>query len=87
MIADLRDLEKLFKICRRQGIVEMDYQGIKFKLGDLPREQGSVSFIEDSGDKKNPYSDFPDRELTPEELMYYSSGGELGIAPPEEKAS
>lgn len=72
-ISDLKDLEKLFKACRKYGISEMDYQGIKFKLGDLPQQvsRGTEAEV----DPENPYADFPDGDLTPEQLMFYSSGG------------
>lgn len=87
MITDLKDLEKLFKACRKHGISEMDYQGIKFKLGDLPK--GSVprgTEFDNEIESDNPYSDFPDRMLTNDELAFYSSGGITGTPPPEVKA-
>lgn len=75
-ITDLKDLEKLFKLCRKHGIAEMDHHGIKFKLGDPPRE-GSTHNADDSGEvpTDNPYANFPTGVLTPEQLMFYSAGG------------
>lgn len=71
MIKDLNELQKLFKLCRKQGIMEIELGDIKFKLGDLPRDNSST-YIEEP---KNPYENFPDGELTPEQLMFYSAGG------------
>lgn len=74
VLSELKDLERLFKLCRKQGISEMEIQGIKFKLGEVPNvPRGTVSEVEAGTD--NPYADFPDGELTPEQLMFYSSGG------------
>lgn len=73
MINDLKDLERLFKLCRKQGIAEFAINGITFKLGDLPVEQSKHVTIED--EITDPYKNFPQGELTPEQLMYYSSGG------------
>lgn len=82
MITDLKDLDKLFKICRKNGISEMDYQGIKFTLGELP-QQRSVS--QEQVEPESIYETVPDRVLTKEELIFYSSGGIEGEAPPEVK--
>lgn len=49
----------------------MDFNGIKFKLGDLPIEPGSVEAIE----KASQLDGFPDGILSQEQLMFYSAGG------------
>lgn len=76
MINDLKDLQKLFKICRAQGITELKLSGIEIKFGEMPQIQGQTS---DMGlsmqDSTNPYANFPQGELTPEQLAFYSSGG------------
>lgn len=73
MIESLKDLEKLLKLCRKQGVQEIELGTVKLKLGDLPVElAGSQRVIEDAED---PYRNFPVGELTPEQLMFYSSGG------------
>lgn len=82
MINNLKDLDALFKLCRKRGIPEMEISGIKFKVGDLPKE-GARAGDDTETDSDNPYGDFPDRVLTNEELIYYSSGGAQGTAPPE----
>lgn len=73
MIKDLKDLKKMLRICRDEGVVEMECLGIKFKLGDLPPEQRPV---QQDGETDSPYSNFPDGILTPEQLMFYSAGGD-----------
>lgn len=76
MINDLKELQKLFKLCRAQGITEIKLNGVEFKMGDLPREPGEASSISDSElSPQNPYANFPQGELTPEQLIFYSSGG------------
>lgn len=82
MINNLKDLDALFKLCRKRGIPEMEISGIKFKVGDLPKERTGGS-DDTEADSDNPYGEFPDRVLTNEELMFYSSGGAQGTAPPE----
>lgn len=72
-IGDIKDLDRLFKLCRKHGIEEMDFQGIKFKLGPEPIKSKDVN--QDEVDTDNPYSNFPDRVLTEEELAFYSAGG------------
>jgi hypothetical protein len=70
VIESLKDLERLLKICRKQGVTEIKLKDVEFKLGDLPMERGSNEVeIED------PLTGFPEGELTPEQLMFYSSGG------------
>lgn len=73
MIVDsLKDLEKLLKLCRKQGVQEIDIHGVKIKLGDLPIESTALAAAEESS---NPYANFPDGELSPEQLAFYSVGG------------
>ena len=71
MIKDLKDLEKLLKLCRKQGVLELDLAGsVSFKLGDLPQPRQ-----DQSQEEANSLADFPTDELSPEQLMYYASGG------------
>jgi hypothetical protein len=66
MIKDLKDLQSLLKLCRKQGVTEIDVQGLKVRFGDLP--------IKRDGQEQDDTPD-PDMELTPEQLMYFSAGG------------
>lgn len=38
-IDSLKDLEKLFKLCRKQGVASITVDGITFELGALPVKQ------------------------------------------------
>ncbi len=70
MIESLKDLEKLLKVLRKQGVYEFEHNGTRLKLGDLPADRAeSIDTISD------PYAGFPAGELTPEQLMFYSAGG------------
>lgn len=74
MIDDLKDLQKLFKICRAQGITDFKMNGIEIKFGDLP-----ANHITQSEDQtqipSNRFANFPQGELSPEQLLFYSAGG------------
>jgi hypothetical protein len=70
MIKDLKELEKLFKLCRKHGVYEGSFFGHSFKMGESPQDPGSKSEV-----ISDPYANFPAGELTPEQLMYYSAGG------------
>jgi hypothetical protein len=39
LITTLKDLERLLKLCRKQGVTEIDLGVVKLKLGELPREE------------------------------------------------
>ncbi len=72
MIESLKDLEKLLKLCRKQGVQKISFDNVSLELGELPVSSQTVlnsTIVED------PFKDFPQGELTPEQLMFYSSGG------------
>lgn len=73
MIENLKDLEKLLKLCRRQGVTEINLGSVSFKLGDLPPEKREV--VEQIVEEEDPWSAFPVGDLSPDQLAYYSSGG------------
>ena len=72
MIDNLKDLERFFKLCRKQGIIKADLVNQAFEFGELPIERAPGSIQESV---ENPYSNFPMGELTPDQLAFYSSGG------------
>lgn len=74
MIQNLNDLQKLLKLLRKQGVVDFKMGEIELKLGDLPFDK-TVSQSQEETDADNPYAGFPEGVLTPEQLMFYSSGG------------
>lgn len=70
VITDLKHLEQLLKLCRRQGVRAMAIDGMNFALDELPESKPieakstAVSGVQ-----------LPDGTvLTDEELMLYSSG-------------
>lgn len=71
MINDLKDLKALFKLCRAQGIIDFKMNGLEIKFGDLPQDKN----FQFESDNSSPYANFPDGELTPEQLAFYSAGG------------
>lgn len=73
MIKDLKELEKLLKLCRKQGVTKIELEGCKLELGEMPQAQSHVQEIEVNPD--DPWSKFPAGTLTPEQLAYYSAGG------------
>lgn len=74
MVDNLKELERLLKLCRKQGVGEITLEGVSFKLTDLPVQKSH--FDADADDEsKGPYSDFPEGDLTPEELTFFASGG------------
>jgi hypothetical protein len=73
MIENLKDLERLLKLCRRQGVQEIELGTVKLKLGDLPVVE--TPHVAGDTEPRDPYVDFPDVVLTPEQLMFYSAGG------------
>lgn len=74
---DIKQIEKLLKLCRKQGVTEFKVEGIEFKLGDLPAEnQSGASIALDEIPTENPYANFPSGIMTPSQLAFYSSGGD-----------
>lgn len=73
MINNLKDLERFFKLCRKQGVTKADLSNQAYEFGEMPIERSSNSIQTDEID--DPYKNFPTGNLTPEQLMFYSSGG------------
>jgi hypothetical protein len=63
---NLTELKKLLTLCRKQGVTEIDFEGIKVKFGDLPAPR---KLAEGEAEEET------DDELTSEQLMFYSAGG------------
>lgn len=74
MIQTLKELEKFFKLCQKQGVKKADLTSFTFEFGDLPSAQTSLPTGEEAN-PVDPYSNFPEGELSPEQLMFYSAGG------------
>jgi len=64
---NLTELKKLLTVCRKQGVTEIDFEGIKGKFGDLPAPRKLADCEIEVEDEE---------ELTPEQSMFYSVGGQ-----------
>jgi hypothetical protein len=75
-LPDLKDLGKVIDLCRKKGVSNITIGTLRLELGPEPER---VSRQRESGtheqDPADPYANFPTGELTPEQLMFYSSGG------------
>ncbi len=63
MIQDLKELEKFFKICRKQGVMDIVVQGVSVKFGEMPAK--AESSTEDN-------EEIPTDALSPEQMMFYA---------------
>lgn len=69
MIKDIKELEKLLKICRKQGVTELAFGDVNFKLGEMPKgnsAQAEPEVVDDSD------IDAMTGMPTDEELAFYS---------------
>lgn len=79
MIKDLKELSKLLKLCRSQGINEINLGDIHIKFGDLPVDKTMVAQEQGEGENQMSEDDL-DRLVgmpqnpTDEELMDWSLG-------------
>lgn len=62
MIKDLKDFEKMLKICRKQGVLEVSVGDLSVKFGDLPSQK----------EQEAQDSEIPTDELMPEQLAFYA---------------
>lgn len=79
-MVDLKELKKLVKYLRKEGITEFKNGDLEFKLSsELPKriKKNTVNTSSnDVSDQVNIDTDYP----TPEEMLFYSAGG----MPPKE---
>lgn len=71
MIKDLTDFEKLVKLCRKHGVKNLSMGDLTLVFGEDPKKSRR------EGETDSEESDAPTGELTPEQLMFYSAGGEI----------
>lgn len=81
---DNKQLRNLLKVLRQNGVTSYKTQELELTLApesllisegkQLPSSSHSKEVVEDVAD---PYKDFPTGILSPEELMFWSSGGDL----------
>ncbi len=65
MIKDLDELTAFLKICRKQGVTDITFEGFSVKFGELPQKSRKESESDDA--------EIPTDAMTPEELMYFSA--------------
>ena len=73
VISDLKELEKLIKLCRKTGIDTISLDGITFSLGTQPQPMGANTKL--NGPYITEDTKILTSELTPEQLMFYSAQG------------
>ncbi len=77
MIKDQKELAALLKLCRKQGVTEITFEGVSIKFGDLPPPKAGKS--EDDGEE-----DAPDPNIDPltglhlEQLAFLSAPNNPG---------
>lgn len=77
-INDIKDLEKVVKLCRRLGIDALEVDNIKFNLGLAPKRQRLQS---------NPANDFPEANIKIPLYTPVSAGGANSAAMGEVSSS
>lgn len=72
MIENLKDLKALLKLCRQNGVTEINLGSVSFKLGEVPKAiAGDIEEMEE-----NSFGEQLEAPLTPEELVAFASGAE-----------
>ncbi len=69
MIKDLKELQALLKLCRKQGVTEITFGDVVCKFGELPLRKSA----DDEGDSDDTSTDAP----TPEEMLFFSAPREV----------
>lgn len=77
---DLKKLAKVLDLCRKKGVSSIAIGDLKIELREQLPESGYKKRVKNKTtetiDTDNPYANFPEGDLTPEQLMFYSSGGD-----------
>lgn len=76
-IPDLSQLAAVIDLCRKKNVKAIQVGELRLELGDAPpkREYRKAKTAQEH-DPANPFANFPVGELTPEQLTFYSSGGQ-----------
>jgi hypothetical protein len=64
LIENLKDLERLLKLLRKQGVTDFKMNGVELKLGDLPSEPGDIAELEEQAEPT----------MTDEQIMAWAIG-------------
>jgi hypothetical protein len=65
-----KQLDAIFKVCRRQGVDTIEVGSLKVKFGDLPRKAGSA---EDAEQETLPDGTVLPPGVTADQMAFYSS--------------
>jgi hypothetical protein len=73
---DLKHLKALLKVLRENGVTDYTSPDLSLKVShDYLISKDKAQTLQTEVPSDNPYANFPDGELTPEQLMFYSAGG------------
>jgi hypothetical protein len=80
-----KELKALLKLLRSNGVLTYKTADLDLSFSSeshllAPKEQAQMVEV----DSDDPWAQFPTGDLTPEQLMFYSSGGVPGEEPDEE---
>lgn len=77
-LPDLKELDKLIALCRKRGITEIEFNGLRLTLGELKakatRRSRSTSKSNDVGSQSQTDAPIESDSPTHDELLYWSSG-------------
>jgi hypothetical protein len=87
-LPDIKDLGKVIDLCQKKGVKVFQLGELRLELGDPPaKPQRTIEQSENHSEMNpdDPWAEFPNGVLSPEQLMFYSSGGKPGQEPWLEK--
>ena len=64
-----KELESIFKVCRRQGVTDLEIGTLRVKFGELPRAQGAEEAEQETLPDGTPLPP----GVTAEQMIFYSS--------------
>ena len=79
-----KDLKALLKILRESGVTSFKTQEIEIVMGDAPTQVDNYTgpnLMAADDAQLDPYANFPNEFLTPEQLAYYAHGGKPDTDP------
>lgn len=84
-LPDVSDLAKVIDLCQKKGVKVFQMGELRLELGEIPQKKRAAARQEeeqvDEIDPNDKYANFPNGILSPEQLMFYSSGGMPGDEP------
>lgn len=72
-LPNVKDLGKVIDLCRKKGVKIFQLGELRLELGDEPIRHTSDDKPEHN--PADPYANFPQGDLSPTQLMFYSAGG------------